>query len=249
MKVRDLIGNPFAGYDYLAAGQQIEDVQGWGGHKEFLRKMIDVSRPHTIFEVGSWKGKSALAMAECCYELHRKEREERHQNPYQLQEIVCIDTWLGATEFVGKADDDPKRGLRRNFGYPTVYFQFMANVWRAQQFNMVTPFPQTSTNAARFFKKNDLKADLIYVDGSHEYDDVWQDLEMYYDLLNVDDPLKKGQALMFGDDYCQYWKGVIKAVNEFAGVKGLYLQTKRYHNGPGEAPSDYWVLSRGGLDL
>ncbi len=242
MSVRDLIGDPFYGYTHFDMDDQPEDLQGWGGHKEFLGKMIEISRPTRIIEVGSWKGKSAIAMAEACLHLHRFETQESRRSPYQLGEIVCVDTWLGATEFVGRPNDDPKRGLRKDFGYPSIYYQFMANVFRARQHDMITPFPQTSVNAARFLKKYNIKADLIYIDGSHEYDDVKQDLEMYYELLNEN-------GLIFGDDYCEYWGGVIKAVNEFAGKNSLYLQTRRYKNEQGDAPSDYWVLSKNGLDL
>ena len=257
--VSSMLGNAYEGFRHE---EYPKDLQGWGGHQEFFSKMVQLSQPKLIVEVGTWKGKSAIAMAEATKTLTRVpcktcdgtgEVNSHNSRCWSCdglgsvegsmqREVVCVDTWLGATEFIGKKDDDPKRGLMRKNGYPQVYYQFLANVCYTGLQEVITPFPQASTNAARWFKKNGIKAGLIYVDGSHEYDDVVSD------LLEWSQVLEDG-GIMFGDDYCEYWRGVIQAVNEFAGLKKLYLQTKRYPNGPGEAPSDYWVLSRGGLDL
>lgn len=211
-------------YDAFDADSYGLDVQGWGGHQSFFGQMVEETKPKLIIEVGSWKGKSAIAMANALrgFELNDSR-------------VLCIDTWLGATEFVGKPDDDPKRGLRRAFGYPTIYYQFLANVVLTENQKRIIPFPQSSINAARFLQKNGVKADLIYVDGSHEYEDVVEDLKMYYPLL------KKG-GVIFGDDYCKYWGGVIKAVDEFAVQIGTGVTTVQYQNPEGEAPSDYWIL-------
>lgn len=207
------------------------DLQGWGGHREFFEKMVRYTEPRLAIEVGSWKGRSAVTMGKLL---------EEYASPGS--KLLCVDTWLGATEFVDKDDDDPKRGLRRVNGYPTIYYQFLANVVLNNLSQKIVPFPQSSVNAARYLKKNKIQADLIYIDGSHEYEDVKQDLEHYYELLSP-------RGLICGDDYCSYWSGVIQAVGEFSLDRCLVLQTKRYENGPGEAPSDYWVLSQNGIPL
>lgn len=206
------------------------DLQGWGGHEEYFANRIMETEPRLIIEVGTWKGKSAVAMADIC-----------KQNLYTTQvqpEIVCVDTWLGATEFWTN-HQDPKRykSLQLECGYPQVYYQFLANVILSGHEDIITPFPQSSINAARLFRKEKVQADLIYVDASHEYDDVKMDLEYYYDCL-------RSGGVIFGDDYCEYWKGVIQAVDEFAASKGLHVQTERYLNPDGQAPSDYWRIRK-----
>lgn len=201
------------------------DLQGWGGHPEFFCRMVSAASPKLAIEVGTWKGKSAVATANAMKLIGLPDSK-----------LVCVDTWLGATEFVGKPDLDPKRGLRRVNGYPTVYYQFLANIAKSDHVGRIIPFPQSSINAARFFLKNNVQAELIYIDGSHEYEDVAQDLEAYGKVLAPG-------GILFGDDYCDHWSGVIRAVNEYADRHGKCVSSYRYHNGLNEAPSDYWFLT------
>jgi NAD(P)-dependent dehydrogenase (short-subunit alcohol dehydrogenase family) len=52
--------------------------------------------------------------------------------------------------------------------------------------------------------------DLIYVDGSHDYDDVAADLAAYR-------PLVRPGGVMFGDDYCGSWPVNISTVSSLDG--------------------------------
>lgn len=223
--------------DKFNADEYPYDAQGWGGHMEFFSRMIELAHPQLVIEVGSWKGKSAIAMADALDEQRFDETQ-----------VLCIDTWLGATEFVDKPDLDPKRGLQRLNGFPQVYYQFLANVSKSGHRDTIVPFPQTSTNAARFLKKQGVTADLIYVDASHEYEDVTQDLRSYMPLLT-------DGGIIFGDDYCEYWRGVVDAVDEhFSFLEIEYPGKYRFHhrrmdNASGEAPSDYWAITRREVDL
>jgi hypothetical protein len=198
------------------------DLQGWGGHREYFEERLLESSPSLVVEVGTWKGKSAVAMADILASQGRR------------CEVVCVDTWLGATEFWTNHGDQKRYGsLRLRNGYPQVYYTFLKNVLAAGHAGRITPFPQTSTNAARFFRRAGIQADLIYVDGSHDYEDVRADLEAWW-------PVLRGGGTMFGDDYCQYWSGVIRAVDEHAAAHGLLVHHRQYANGEGQAPSDYW---------
>lgn len=242
-KIESLIHvkNPYYGFDCSAIKS---DLQGWGGHYEFFEQMIMLSRPELIVEVGTWKGKSAIAMGQIVNKLAFSTNvDDLLYSGVRNAKIVCVDTWLGATEMWDKKDDVKRYlSLKLKNGYPQLYYTFLTNVVVAGLQTRIIPFPQTSTNAARHLAKNNVKAGLIYVDGSHEYEDVKQDLKSYFPLL------AKG-GILFGDDYCKYWGGVIKAVDEFAEENNLRLYTKQYTNPNGEAPSDYWVLSRGVLPL
>lgn len=234
------------------------DLAGWGGHREFFEHMLRISRAKfamlpdrspVIVEVGSWKGKSACVMASLLDELSQEYHDikSRAQNVpvnsvFDNAKIVCVDTWLGAAEFNGPRTPSDKRYLMPINGYPQIYYQFLSNVVNENLDDRIVPFPQTSTNAARFFEKHDVKADLIYVDASHEYVDVLADLNAWYPRLNEG-------GIMFGDDFCAYWSGVIRAVTEFAAQNDLMLQTKQYSNPDGQAASDYWILSKNGIVL
>lgn len=174
------------------------NIQGWGGNDSFFGKMIERVKPNTIIEVGTWLGQSAINMAEQCKRLNLDTR------------MYCVDTWLGALEFV---ESHGERNLSKRFGYPQVYYQFLSNVYHKELTDVITPFPQTSLIAARWFAKNSIKADLIYIDGSHDYDDVYKDIEYYLPLLN-------DGGVLFGDDI-DAWAGVRGAVNNFCKDKGI----------------------------
>jgi len=158
-----------------------------------------------VIEVGSWKGASAIHMA------------RRLEDLGLGAEIVCVDTWLGAIEFLDNKEDlDRYVSLRLRHGYPTVYYQFLANVVKTGFQNVITPFPQTSLIAARWLRKHNVQAQLIYIDGSHEEEDVLSDLTHYWPVLAPD-------GIMFGDDFNEAWPGVRSAVRAFCELYGCEL--------------------------
>ena len=188
--------DPYVGFDF---NQYPRDLSGWGSDSQAFDELISLlPSPTLIVEVGTWKGASAIEMAKAL---------DRHHQAKKAQ-ILCIDTWLGALEFWTNHDDAERYGsLKLNHGYPTVYYQFLANVCHAGFQDVVIPFPQTSTIAAQFLRTHAIQADLIYIDGSHEEEDVYQDLQDYW-------PILKPSGTVFGDDYS--WDGVRLAVERFA---------------------------------
>lgn len=239
-------GFPAAAYD--------DDLQGWGGHEDFWDEMVRESRATKALEVGTWKGRSAAAIGsalrrqfadnyagdgmECDY-CPRCLIERDHAMsdcPGPQPELICVDTWLGATEFYENFDDPTRyKGLALRHGFPQVYFQFLANMRKRDLHRIVFPFAQSSTNALRFLQKKGVQFDLIYIDASHEYDDVKADLKCAWPLL------KRG-GIMVGDDYCDHWSGVKMAVDVFCGFWGLTMEHRQY---PGEKyPSDYWIVRK-----
>lgn len=60
------LGDPFA--DPPAEPLE-EDLQGWAGTDPLLRRAVEAIRPGLVVEVGSWKGQSAVYMAEHCRAL------------------------------------------------------------------------------------------------------------------------------------------------------------------------------------
>lgn len=188
-------------YEGFAWGEYPDDVHGWGSRSPAFADLIREERPSLIVEVGTWKGGSAIEMARI---LHEEKIPGK---------ILCIDTWLGAVEFWTDQDDpDRYRSLGLKHGYPTVYYQFLANVCRHGAKDRIIPFPQTSSTAALWLRRMGIRAPMIYIDGSHEEEDV------YADLINYRECTSPG-GVIFGDDWT--WDGVRLAVQRFARENGL----------------------------
>lgn len=212
-----LSGNEFitrllsSAYSNLNTDSYTPDLQGWM-HPQFSAVFLEAVRALRvenliIFEVGSWKGLSATTMAKLCKQIGQK------------CTIVAVDTWLGAPEFWTWGIDDPTRGgsLSLAHGYPRVFETFTKNVKCLGHADVIAPFPLSSMAAVEVFKYYGLCAHIIYIDASHEYESVAQDINGYW-------PLLKPGGVMLGDDYSSYWPGVKKAVDEFVQSKNLPLR-------------------------
>ena len=192
--------------------EYVPDTHGWmdSGFDRIVTESLtsrDRKLPLTIFEVGSWKGKSCITIADTVKKMG-----------FTDVRIIAIDTWLGAPEFWTWGLNDPTRGLSLKLvnGYPSVFYTFTKNVKFFGHDDIVYPFPISSIQAAEVLTRYGIKADLIYVDASHEYEPVKADIAAFWPLLN-------DKGIMLGDDYMAGWDGVVKAVNEFgkADVNGV----------------------------
>ena len=214
------------------------DLRGWGGHKDvFERVFSEAPATGLHVEVGTWKGRSAAVQGEILW--------ERAQDVADAGALLCVDTWLGAPEFwIDKADVNRFRSLGLIGGWPHVYYQFMFNVTCAGLEDIIVPFPQTSQNAAEVMRRMNWgrAASTIYIDASHEEAEVAADLAAWWPIL-VDG------GVMFGDDYCQRWNGVMSAVDRFAAQRGLRVEHLRRENEQGRPPSDYWILRSDGVNV
>lgn len=188
-----------------------KDLRGWQGDSDIFEKLIHEVLPDHIIEVGSWKGQSTITMANACKARGLSTR------------ITCIDTWLGAEEFYTNPSED--RDLMKNYGYPQVYYQFLSNLIHEDVVEMIEILPITSVIGAKLTDK----ADLIYIDGSHSYEDVRADIELYTHKLNMG-------GIIFGDDYNNgAFKGVKLAVDEFVAKTGYNLEI--YNNW-------FWIIRK-----
>lgn len=199
-RIRDILfeKSPYDGFDCASYPR---DMQGWGSDSPALVQVIELLRPKKVCEVGSWKGRSAINMARAAKNLDIP------------TEIVCVDTWLGSPEHWLK--EEARDALRILHGQPKLYYTFLANVVRSGVADIITPFPNTSENAAEVFKSLGVKFDFIYIDAAHEYEPAKRDIQAYYDILEDD-------GLLMGDDYLS-WDGVTKAADEFALERGIRL--------------------------
>lgn len=183
-------------------------LYGWQSEHPIFEKLIIKTRPRTIIEVGTWVGASAIHMAKMC-------------NKHSIEtNIFCVDTWLGAEEFWTRYAHTEERNLVLKNGYPTIYFQFLSNVVHEGFQDVILPFPNTSVAGSKYFLYNNIKADLIYIDGSHLEEDVYSDLKNYYPLLT-------DGGIIFGDDYTSgTWQSVINAVQRFSQENNYNLQVE-----------------------
>ncbi|MFM6418929.1 hypothetical protein, partial [Planktothrix sp.] len=78
---------------------------------DVLRDLIQIIQPKIIIEVGSWKGHSAIKMAETLHNL----------NLYSSR-VLCVDTWLGSLEHW--QNENWRKELYLEHGYPTLYEKF-----------------------------------------------------------------------------------------------------------------------------
>jgi len=193
--------DPYEGFPFA---DHPMDAAGWGSDSPAFAELIERTRPALIIEVGTWKGGSALEMA-----------AQLDRLGLGKSKILCVDTWLGALEMWGDHSDKERYGaLELKHGYPQVYYQFLANVCHKQATARIIPFPLPSITAAQWLSMRSVRAELIYLDGSHEEEDVYADLSDYWDLLAA-------PGILFGDDYD--WTGVKMAVDRFVKEKRLVL--------------------------
>lgn len=203
-------------YDGFCSAKYPEDTHGWNSDHPIFARLISEVRPSLLCEVGVWKGASTLTMA-------RAIKEQALPTT-----ILCVDTWLGSAE-MWTDQNDPERylSLRLEHGYPTVYYQFLANMVRNQLQDIVVPFPQTSSNATEWLGKVGLEPELVYLDASHSYLDVMRDIQDWY-------PIIKPGGLLFGDDFDEYWPDLCSAVKDAAGRLGT----------PYEIDGNKWIIRK-----
>lgn len=192
-----------------------EDSRGWNGKSDVFKQIIDEVKPSLIVEVGSWKGQSAINMG-----THIKETNLDCK-------IICIDTWLGAIEFWGHLANTDERNLLLKNGYPQIYYQFLSNVVHHKLEDIISPFPNTSENGFRYLSINHLKPQVIYIDASHEEEDVYKDVKNYYSILS-------DGGIIFGDDYAS-WAGVRTATNRFKDEMGLKMDILE---------GNFWIIKK-----
>lgn len=155
--------------------------------------IISQIKPKIIIEVGSYIGYSAIKMADACKANNLKDVS-----------IICIDPWLDASL---RSDHEA-----RVFGYPSVFYTFLNNVKTYNHDDIIIPLSMPALTGYRYLRDAGIKADLIYIDGSHDYDDVYLDVSRYLTLLNPG-------GLLFGDDWT--YEGVREATKQICSESSM----------------------------
>jgi len=186
--------------------------EGWFGNTKVLDDVTDRLKPDCIIEIGSWKGASAIYMAERLRKL----------NPNSA--VICIDTWLGSTEHWLNAENREEMMMLN--GRPRLYEQFMFNMVHKGLAQNIVPMPMPSRQAAALLTHSGMKFPMIHIDGAHDYNTVSGDLEEFW-------PLLLSGGVIVGDDHTMAFPGVIQAVREFGetergGINRFYTEGSKY---------------------
>ena len=170
------------------------NIQGWFNYEAIYDTAVTIAPdPAHFVEIGSWRGKSTCYLGVTIV------------NSGKQIKLDCVDTWRGSvTEEVHQTDPSVIND--------TLYDEFLNNV---KPFNFVTPVRLSSMDAVKQYADESL--DFVLIDGSHEYEDVVNDITEW--LKKV-----KPGCMLAGDDY--EWPGVKRAVGEL-------LPTADIIHGPG----------------
>jgi len=144
-----------------------KNVHGWFSKNKMvvIDRLLKEYELRIIVEVGSWMGQSALFFAE------------------RSEFVICIDTWLGNDHFFYE------ESLRKFL--PVAYETFLVNCWEMQ--HKILPFRVDSKVGLWYLSTQDVEVDMVYIDGSHYYEDVKEDIKCALKL--------KGNPLLVGDDF------------------------------------------------
>jgi hypothetical protein len=167
-QVRELLfgtHDPYAGVEALLPFNKF----GWNSDAPEFYKYIERIKPKLIIEVGTYFGGSARHMATLAKDFNKD------------VEIVCIDTFLGSVEHWHN-----HQYFKPDFfkvGRPPIYEQFISNVIHLGLQKTITPFPIDSINGGLTLQRYDVQADMIYIDGGHEYESITTDLRVFRKLV------------------------------------------------------------------
>lgn len=165
-----------------------DKIEGWFP-KENQFKLDELIREHEIkdvIEIGSFVGKSTAFFAE------------------RVLRVWAVDPFIMWPD--GKAEN----GTAIQYG-DDFYVKFLENMAAAGVLSKIGPIRMTSREAAE--NVFNTPADLVYIDGQHDYKSVKEDIKLFA-------PFAK--KFICGDDYDENWPGVIRAVDEIYPQRLVY---------------------------
>jgi len=173
-----------------------QSIQGWFNYETVYDKIIpSLPENFNFAEIGVWKGKGLSYFTVSCI------------NQNKSGNIYAIDHWLGSEEHRDKNSIhyDPCTQVEDG-----LYKTFLQNISSIQDHIII--MRKNSLEAAASFEDNFF--DAIFIDASHEYEDVAKDLIAWF-------PKVKTNGIISGHDYD--WPGVKRAVDEFLSSKPYEL--------------------------
>lgn len=136
--------------------------ENWFSYLELYQQMVErfPSGSHFV-EIGSWKGKSAVAMAVEIINSGKKIKFD------------CIDPWYDL--------DSTVEDYFKNYDTGCVdqtlnlYETFLKNIQPVNEY--ITPMRMTSMQAVELYEDESL--DFVFIDANHEYEYIYEDIEKW----------------------------------------------------------------------
>jgi hypothetical protein len=171
------------------------NIEGWFDFPEFYDLLIERLPQNFVFvELGVWKGKSLSYFV----------IESINRN--KTGQIHAVDHWLGSAEHQKNAPSyDPALDIPDG-----LYNIYLKNIYPIKDY--ISTHRKSSEEASSLFSSKSI--DAIFIDASHDYESVYQDLMCWY-------PKIKMNGTLCGHDY--NWPEVKKAVEEFSQTYGLNI--------------------------
>lgn len=136
-----------------------------------------------ICEIGSYKGKSSIALGLACKKNANK--------------LYCIDPWQGTYSDLEKCSKEIQIKFEKGF-----YEYWLENIEKAGVKDVLVPLKGCSKDVLT--KDLKLKFKMAFIDGCHEYDSVIEDFNLIKSFL------EPGSTLIF-HDVTSSWPGAYKA--------------------------------------
>ena len=169
--------------------------EDWFSYPQLYKRIVDNSQDGShIVEVGSWKGRSAAFMAVEIINSNKKIKFD------------CVDTWKGSIEHETYDVITEEK----------LYDVFLSNIEPVK--HIINPIRMTSIEASKLYKDNSL--DFVFIDASHEYEDVKADILSWL-------PKVKIGGILAGHDYNTF-EGVNRAVDEIFRINDLEISEYCY---------------------
>jgi len=192
----------------LLPNENYKNIYGFFNFDDIYRTMVHNAEEGAEFvEIGAFAGKSTAFMA------------EEIKNSGKIIKFYAVDTWEGSAEH--------QKMLKDICGDKTLWELFNQNIEPLRDY--VNPICSRSTEAATMFA--DASLDFVFIDGSHTYEDVRDDIKAWY-------PKVKEGGYIGGHDYDMRFNGIFtikKAVDEYFGdnttiIDSSWLHRKHYNS-------------------
>lgn len=172
-----------------------EMVHGWWEGKNFLHPGMTNSRIadwvkvlhpwrdriFDILEIGSFEGRSAIFW----------------MNFFPYAHLTCVDWFQGSIEHDNDSFRPKLNGLEERFDNNTAPYN-----------ERLTKIAKLSFEGLPILIERECKFDLIYIDGSHEFKDVWKDTLDCWKML-------RAGGIVIWDDYDTFHPSLRPVVDEF----------------------------------
>jgi len=170
--------------------------ENWFTYPGFYASVVREFESGSKFvEIGSWRGRSSCFLGVEIF------------NSGKSIELHCVDTWLGSEEHQPGGEFPEGYQILKDDG---LYKEFISNIQPIK--DIIKPIRLTSIEASSLYEDESL--DFVFLDASHKYEDVKQDLVAWYPKV------RKG-GIFAGHDYPS-WPEVVKAVDEFFPQKDFH---------------------------